>query len=107
MGLVVIALGAAVFLSILLAIGVKLYLHEGSMSALLSETSGQGVKMLRLQFLIFSFIGAGIYLLVVFAKGEFIPMPDVIIGMLGLSSAGYLSGKSLFVYRTIQGQNNE
>lgn len=66
---------------------------------LLSDEPHQASKMLRLQYLFLSTLGATTYLIVVLAEKEFLPIPDVLVGLVGLSSAGYLGGKGLQIYR--------
>lgn len=63
------------------------------MSGLLSEKSDHNVKMYRLQFLFISLFAAGIYFLLVIAKGKYLQIPDYFYGFTGLSSMGYLTGK--------------
>ncbi|MEK0338372.1 MAG: hypothetical protein QQN41_13160, partial [Nitrosopumilus sp.] len=100
MRIILISLVIFVFLSIFLAVCIRLYLSNWSMSAgLLSETRHQGAKMLRLQYFLLSLFGAMFYLILILSKGEFPQVPDIFFGLLGLSSVGYLGGKSVHVYR--------
>ena len=97
--LMVISLGASMLLLLMLALLTRLYLNQGSLTGLLSDELAQQVKMLRLQYLSSSLLGALIYITLVLSTGEYPPIPYEIALIIGLSSMGYLGGKGLNVYR--------
>lgn len=49
----------------------------------------------RFQFLIFTFVIAGLFLALSIESGTFVEIPGSVLALMGISSAGYAAGKSL------------
>lgn len=81
-----------------LVILVKIYRDKIDIQGLLSEPQPDGsgkASLSRFQFLIFTFVIAGLYLLMSIKKGEFVPMPYEVLGLLGISGTSYLASKAI------------
>ena len=52
-------------------------------------------SMSRLQFLLFTFVIAGLYLTLSFEAGQFVDMPNQVLGLLGISGASYVVSKGI------------
>lgn len=66
------------------------------------QTSGEGVAMTRpkaslsrFQFLIFTFVVAGLFLMLSIEAGRMVDIPTNVLVLIGLSGTGFLAGKSL------------
>jgi hypothetical protein len=73
----------------------KMYRNEISLDGLLTEISNGRAKasLSRFQFLIFSFVIAGLYLLLSIEAGTFVDIPTNVLGLLGISGGSYLVSK--------------
>jgi hypothetical protein len=52
-------------------------------------------SMSRLQLLLFTFVIAGLYLTLSFEEGRFVPIPNQVLGLLGISGASYVVSKGI------------
>src|SRR5262249_40148622 len=52
-------------------------------------------SMSRLQLLLFSFVIAGLYLTLSFEAGQFVDIPNQVLGLLGISGASYVVSKGI------------
>jgi hypothetical protein len=52
-------------------------------------------SMSRLQLLLFTFVIAGLYLTLSFEAGQFVDMPNQVLGLLGISGASYVVSKGI------------
>jgi hypothetical protein len=76
----------------------KIYRNEISLNGLLSETGPDGVgkaSLSRFQFLIFTFVVAGLFLLLSIEAGTFVDIPTNVLGLIGISSASYVVSKAV------------
>jgi hypothetical protein len=68
------------------------------LSDILVESSENGSKkasLSRLQFLIFSFVIAGLYLVICVESGTFVDVPPGVLILLGISGGSYVASKGL------------
>jgi len=76
----------------------KVYDNQISLVGLLSEPAGpDGPKasLSRFQFLIFTFVIAGLYLLLSIEAGTFVDIPTNVLGLLGISGGSFLITKAV------------
>jgi hypothetical protein len=80
----------------------KIFRGDINLDGLLSESPGQGqpadatkASLSRFQFLIFSFVTAGLYLLLSIQAGTFVDIPVNVLGLLGISGGSYLISKAV------------
>jgi hypothetical protein len=76
----------------------KIYRGDISLNGLLSEGGADGVgkaSLSRFQFLIFTFVVAGLFLLLSIEAGAFVDIPTNVLGLLGISGASYLVSKAV------------
>lgn len=63
---------------------------------LLSEPGGhQKASLSRFQLLLFTFVIAGIYLTLCFESGQFLDIPNGVLGLLGISGGSYVISKGI------------
>lgn len=64
---------------------------------MLSESGPTGFKasLSRFQFLIFTFVIAGLFLLLSIEAGTFVEIPTNVLGLLGISGGNYLVSKAV------------
>src|SRR5215467_3213153 len=66
------------------------------LSGLLAEAPAAGAagpgkaSMARLQLLLFTFVIAGLYLILCLEAGEFVDIPNQVLGLLGISSGSFV-----------------
>ncbi|SRR5258707_10314908 len=85
----------------------KMFRGDISLDGLLSEPPAPGVDMSdpgaampkaslsRFQFMLFTFVIAGLYLLLSIEAGTFIDIPTNVLGLLGISGGSYLVSKAV------------
>jgi hypothetical protein len=77
----------------------KLYKEPLALNGLLSEPPGPNgevkASLARFQFLIFTFVIAGLYLLLCIEAGTFIEIPGNVLALLGISSGTYVVSKTV------------
>lgn len=76
----------------------KIYRGDISLEGLLSEPGPDGIgkaSLSRFQFLIFTFVVAGLFLLLSIEAGTFVDIPTNVLGLIGISSASYLVSKAV------------
>jgi hypothetical protein len=80
----------------------KMYSDPHSLRGLLSEPPGPGdvpgdakASLSRFQFLIFTFVIAGLYLLLSIEAGTLIDIPGNVLALLGISSGTYVIAKTV------------
>jgi hypothetical protein len=94
---------AIVIAVILLAFGAvilwQILRNEIDLSSLLSEGStgkfANKASLSRLQFLIFTFVIAGLYLVVCIETGSLVEVPGSVLGLLGISGGSYAVSKGI------------
>ena len=78
----------------------KIFRNEISLSGLLAEPPKPGeendsgkASLSRFQFLIFSFVIAGLYLMLSIEAGTFVDIPQNVLFLLGISGGTYIASK--------------
>jgi hypothetical protein len=65
-----------------------------NLGTLLSETGDNNKASLsRFQFMVFTFIVAGVYLLLCIQSREFVDVPNGVLGLIGISGGSYVGAK--------------
>ena len=92
-------LGAAALMLIILGTAfVVLYLiirREIDITDLLTEPGSNKASLSRFQFLLFTFVIAGLFLLLSVESGVFVTVPDSVLGLLGISAGSYAVSKGI------------
>jgi hypothetical protein len=69
-------------------------LRDADLSRLICEPDGKA-SVSRLQLLIFTFVVAGLFLVLSLERGEFVEVPNGVLGLLGISGGGFLVSKGI------------
>jgi hypothetical protein len=96
------AIIAAIILLFALLILWKIYKNEIAIDGLLTEPPPPGVSiddakasLSRFQFLLFTFVIAGLFLLLSIEAGTFVNIPDNVLYLLGISGGSYALSKAI------------
>jgi hypothetical protein len=79
----------------------KIYTDEISLTGLISEPAEADAKgepkasLARFQFLLFSFVVAGLFLLLSIEAGTFVDIPSNVLALIGISGGSYLVSKGV------------
>src|SRR6266853_3148455 len=99
LGFIVIAIILLGFAAIVLW---KLYTNDIALDGLLAEPTPTDkpdaaikASLSRFQFLIFTFVIAGLYLLLSIEAGTFVDIPNNVLGLLGISGGSFLVSKGM------------
>jgi hypothetical protein len=65
------------------------------LKGLIAEIDGDKASLSRFQFLIFTFLVAGLFLMLTIESGGFVEIPDTVLGLLGISGGSYVVSKAL------------
>jgi hypothetical protein len=87
--LIVVILGMAAVVLYLIAFG------KIDLSQVLTEPGSNKASLSRFQFLIFTFVIAGLFLLLSVESGTFVNIPDSVLGLLGISAGSYAISKGI------------
>jgi len=87
--LLIVVMGAATVVLFLIAIG-KIDLSE-----LLTEPDSTKASLSRFQFLLFTFVIAGLFLLLSIESGAFVNVPNSVLALLGISAGSYTVSKGI------------
>lgn len=87
-GVVILILGLAAVILI------KIFTDRIDISQLLAEPDGKA-SLSRFQFLVFTFVIAGVYLLLCIESGTFVEIPASVLGLMGISSGSYVVSKGI------------
>ena len=95
-GWVIVALIGALGVTVIL----KIWSGAIDLSGLLAEPRESKdvpakASLSRLQFLIFTFVVAGLYLTLCLEAGEFLEIPSQVLGLLGISGGSYVLSKGI------------
>lgn len=71
----------------------KILTDRIDLSELISEDGKASLS--RFQLLVFTFVIAGVYLLLCIESGTFVDIPESVLGLLGISSASYVLAKGI------------
>jgi len=74
---------------------IKIYTNQINLGSLLSESGTTKASMSRFQFLIFTFVIAGLYLTLSLESGTLVEVPNGALLLLGISAGGYVIGKGV------------
>ncbi len=91
-------IAAALVVVILGMAGVVLYriaVGKIDLSEVLTEPGSNKASLSRFQFLIFTFVVAGLFLLLSVESGTFVTIPDSVLGLLGISAGSYAISKGI------------
>lgn len=66
-----------------------------SLDGLIAESDGSKASLSRFQFLIFTFLVAGLFLLLTIESGGFVDIPETVLGLLGISSGSFVISKAI------------
>jgi hypothetical protein len=80
---------------ILFAIIVLLRLYKMDLTGLILEMDGRKASLSRFQFLLFTFIVAGVWLTLCIDSGSFIDIPNGVLGLIGISGDSYVVSKGI------------
>jgi sterol desaturase/sphingolipid hydroxylase (fatty acid hydroxylase superfamily) len=97
------ALISAILLLFAMIVLWKIYKNEINLEGLLTEPAKPAdppgtppkASLARFQFLVFSFVVAGLFLLLSIEAGTFVEIPNNVLGLLGISGGSYLVSKAM------------
>ena len=103
---IIVTAGFAVICAVLLGFGVlvlwMIFMNRIRLDGLLLEPPAPGettrtakASLSRFQFLIFTFVIAGLYLLLSIEAGTFVEIPTNVLGLLGISGGTFLISKAV------------
>src|ERR1051325_5160844 len=87
--LLIVVMGAAAVVLFLIAIG------KIDLSQLLTEPDSTKASLSRFQFLLFTFVIAGLFLLLSIESGAFVNVPNSVLALLGISAGSYTVSKGI------------
>jgi len=74
----------------------KVFTGKIPLAGLIAEPDNQGkASLARFQFLLFTFVVAGIFLLLCIESGTFVEIPASVLGLIGISSGSYVISKGI------------
>ena len=73
----------------------QIFTNKIDLGNLLSETTDGKASLSRFQFLIFTFVVAGLYLTLCLETGSLIDVPNGVLILLGISGGGYVISKGI------------
>lgn len=73
----------------------KIFTNAIDLSNLLSESGDGKASLSRFQFLMFTFVIAGLYLSLCIKSSTFVDVPNGVLALLGISAGGYVIGKGI------------
>lgn len=85
---------SGVILGLALVVFWKILTDKIDLSMLLAESNGKA-SISRLQLLLFTFVIAGLYLLLSIEAGTFVEVPESVLGLLGISGGSYIVSKGI------------
>ena len=65
------------------------------LTGIISEPDGSKASLSRFQFLLFTFVIAGLYLVLSLESGNFVDVPESVLALLGISGGSYLVSKGI------------
>ena len=91
--MVIIAAEVAIILAVVVY---KMLRGDIDLRYLLSEPGAEGKASLsRFQFFVFTFVIAGLYLMLCMENGQFVEVPNSALALLGISGGSYLISKGI------------
>ena len=83
-----------ILLGLAFVIFFKIWTDRINITMIVSEPDGKA-SLSRFQFLLFTFVIAGLYLLLCIESGTFVDIPESVLGLLGISGGSYVLSKSI------------
>lgn len=84
-----------VALEILALFAIYRLLKSDRLSGLILESDGSKASLSRLQALVFTFVVAGLFMVFSLDIGDFVEIPQTVLGLLGISGGTYLISKGM------------
>ncbi|NQV59597.1 MAG: hypothetical protein HQ502_08010 [Alphaproteobacteria bacterium] len=73
----------------------KILKGEIKMVGIIAESDGIKASLSRFQYLVFTFVIAGLYLVLSLESGSFVDIPESVLVLLGISGGSYLISKQI------------
>jgi len=70
-------------------------LRNSDLSGLIEEPQSGKASLSRFQFLLFTFVVAGLYIVFCLDTGDFIEIPNSVLALMGISGGSYIVSKSI------------
>lgn len=87
---------AAVFFGFFLLLFFYLWRHPTALQSMLTDDDkGSQGSLSRFQLLLFTFVIAGLYLVLCIENGQFIDIPGNVLGLLGISGGSFVLSKGI------------
>jgi hypothetical protein len=86
---------AFAFLALVLLVIAKMASGAIDLSGLLNESDSTKASLSRFQVLVFTFVIAGLFLILSIEAGQLVEVPNSVLGLLGISGGSYLVGKGI------------
>lgn len=86
---------SAIIILFALIVLAKVWKGTINLNGLLCEPDSDKASLSRFQFLIFTFVIAGLYLLLSIEAGTFVDIPTNVLALLGISGGSYILSKSV------------
>jgi hypothetical protein len=77
------------------AIIVLLRFYQMDLTGLIQEVDSNKASLSRFQFLLFTFVVAGVWLTLCIDSGSFIDIPNGVLGLIGISGGSYVISKGI------------
>lgn len=72
----------------------KVLNNDINLNHLISEPDGKA-SLSRFQFLLFTFVVAGLFLILSLETGQFVEIPDGVLGLIGISGGSFVVSKAV------------
>ncbi len=86
---------AVVFIGIFAVVLLKIWQNKIDLGTLLQESDSSKTSLSRFQLLLFTFVVAGLFMILSLEAGEFVEIPNGVLGLLGISGASFLVSKAI------------
>ena len=86
---------SAIILGFASVILYKILNREISLDGIIPESDGKKASLSRFQYLVFTFVVAGLYLVLSLESGNFVDIPQSVLVLLGISGGSYLVSKQI------------
>lgn len=85
----------AIILGMALIVFYQILTDKIKLQGLIEEPGTDKASLSRFQFLIFTFVVAGVFLLLSIESGTFVDIPESVLGLLGISGGSYILAKGI------------
>ena len=86
---------AFTFAAFALVVLMKIYTNRIDLTYLLSEGNSHKASLSRFQMLLFTYVVAGLYLVLCIESGTLVEIPNGVLGLLGISAGSYVLSKGI------------